>query len=214
MDNIYDALDEIADKKTIDSKDLKFLLSLTQNNDSQIRAYVAELLVLSEDKKAEQALIDMCDDKDETVRVNACDSLCVFPSERTYNHLVECVLNDNSMLVKTYAVLSIADVLKYIEIDKKRLKKLLISNLNKEIHIRAACYKCLYILGDDTQLQKIIELLNVDNYQHRCTVLNILDDIISDNNKEYILNAVQKLKKTEKSFAVNSVIDRIIKKYG
>lgn len=213
IDNAYDILKKISEKNTVDSNDLPILLQLSQCDDSEIRVYIAELLVLSKDNKAEKMLIHMCDDEDELVRANACDSLSVFPSIETYNCLIKNILTDISMLVKTYAILSIIDILNHVEIDTKELKSLLILNLNaEEIYMRAACRKGLYILGDDEQLEELINLLHSDNYQDRCAVLNILEDIMVEKNKHSILSAVKQLQQTEDSVAVNLIIDRILKK--
>ncbi len=212
IDNAYDILDIISEKNEVDTNDLKTLAQLAQCNDPEIKAYVAELLVIAKGVEAEKILIYLCNDADEIVRVNACDSLSMFPSENSYSCLLKKVLDDVSVLVKTYAVLSILDIINYVEIDTGKLKCLLNANLNsKETNLRAACYKGLYILGEDKQLGKLIELLNSDKYNDRCMVLNMLETVLTEKNKCYILSAIQNLCKTERSIAVISVIDRILK---
>ena len=211
IDTAYEILDKISANNKLNSNDLKLLLQLSQSKVSEIRAYVAELLVLSQDSEAEKTLIKLCDDEDELVRINACDSLAMFPSIDTYSRLIKSANDDDSMLVKEYAILSITDIINSIEINDDEFKNLLILYSNsKKTCIRAACNKGLYVLGDDKRLNELIRLLKSNNYQDRCTVLNILKDIISEKNKNYILSAVKQLQQTEDSDAVNTIIDEML----
>ena len=70
VDKAYEILDLIADKNEVAPNDENILLQLSQHDDSEIRAYVAKLLVLANGNKFETALINMCNDEDELVRVN------------------------------------------------------------------------------------------------------------------------------------------------
>ena len=133
----------------------------------------------------------------------------------TYKQLVNCTLNDSSLLVKNYAILSLVDIMNYIEIDRDELKNLFLNiSREDEISISAACFKGLYVLGYKEYLKNIIDLAVAENYQDRCAVVNILGDIITNDNNQIILSALKDLKKTEKSEAVNSTIDRIINEHS
>ena len=183
VDKAYEILDLIADKNEVAPNDENILLQLSQHDDSEIRAYVAKLLVLANGNKFETALINMCNDEDELVRVNACDSLSAFATTDAYKQLVNSALNDSSTLVKNYAILSIVDIMNYIDIDINELKSLFLDNLQKEeISILAACFKGLYVLGYKKYLKNIIDLVSTENYQDRCAVINILGDLITDEN--------------------------------
>ena len=70
---IYNILDSISQKSCIDEKDIKTLIGLLKTNNSEIKSYIAELLVMASGEDAEIALINLCKDEDELVRVNACD---------------------------------------------------------------------------------------------------------------------------------------------
>ena len=98
----------------------------------------------------------------------------------------------------------------YIEIDKNEIKNFFLSVSKEEISISAACFKGLYILGYKEYLKNIIDLATTENYQDRCTVINILGDIMVSDNNQFILSTLKNLKKSEKSEAVISTIDRII----
>lgn len=210
-DTAYEILDLISNKNYVDLNDITTLIQLSQHDDSEIRSYVAELLVLTKGRKAENVLLNLCNDKDELVRINACDSLSAFTTVDAYKQLVSCILNDASPLVKNYAILSLIDIMNYIEIDRNDLKNFFLNISQKEeISISAACFKGLYILGYKEYLNNIIDLAVTENYQDRCTVINILGDIITNDNNQFILSTLKDLKKIEKSEAVKSTINKII----
>ena len=71
-------MDLIAIKNTVSPGDTNILIRLSHHNDSEIRAYAAELLVLASGAEAESTLTSLTDDNDEAVRVNACDSSVCF----------------------------------------------------------------------------------------------------------------------------------------
>ena len=211
-DSAYKLLDSMAEKDDIGSGDVKIITQLSGHEDPEIRAYSAQLLVSAKGSSdAEKALIELCSDSDELVRVNACDSLTAFADIGAYNQLLDCVLNDDSQLVKRYAILSLIDIMNYIKIDKNNLKKLfLITSSSDNVPLMAACYKGLYLLGDEKYLDNIIELTTAESYRDRCAVVNILGDIVTNNNRQRILNVLKGLKETDDSEAVKSTIERVI----
>ena len=214
FDNAYNILDLISEKNVINPSDLVILINLSHHDDSEIRAYVAELLALGNDVEAERTLITLSNDEDELVRVNACDSLSTFATTNSYEQLLKCILNDQSLLVKKYAILSLIDIMNYVNVDKNKLN-MLFGNLTQkdDISISASGFKGLYMMGDKEHLNDIINLLTAEDYHDRCTVINILEDIMENDNQKLILSALIKLRKTEKSEAVNSIIDKVISEY-
>lgn len=211
IDKAYDILDLISVKSTINLSDIEILINLSHHNDSEIRAYVAELLALANDIEAERTLITLSKDDDELVRVNACDSLSTFATTNSYEQLLKCILNDQSLLVKKYAILSLIDIMNYVNVDRNELN-MLFGNLTQkdDISISALGFKGLYMMGDKEHLNDIINLLTAEDYRDRCTVINILEDIMENDNQKLIFSALIKLRKTEKSEAVNSIIDKVI----
>lgn len=207
----YDILDLIARKNTVSPGDTNILIRLSHHNDSEIRAYAAELLVLASGAEAESTLTSLTDDNDEAVRVNACDSLSAFPTVNTYKKLYESAVNDSSPLVRKFALLSLADIMNNINADKGILRDLFLkSSQNSDAAISSAGYRGLYMLGDKKHLNNLIELTKAENYQDRCSVVNILGDIISNENKHLIISALKGLREKEQSEAVNSAVDKII----
>ena len=212
LDKAYDILDLISEKDTINLSDIEILINLSHHGDSEIRAYVAELLTFTNGVEAEKTLISLSNDEDELVRVNACDSLSAFATTASYEQLLKCILNDQSMLVKKYAILSLVDIMNYVDVDRKELNNLFWDLTQKEhISIVASGFKGLYMMGYKEHLNNIINLLIAEDYCDRCTVLNILGDIIENDNRNLIFSALTKLRKTEKSEAVNSIIDKVMR---
>ena len=211
----YDILDLIARKNTVSPGDTNILIRLSHHNDSEIRAYAAELLVLASGAEAESTLTSLTYDNDEAVRVNACDSLSAFPTVNTYKKLYESAVNDSSPLVRKFALLSLADIMNNINADKGILKDLFLkSSQNSDAAISSAGYRGLYMLGHKEYLNNLIELTKAENYQDRCSVVNILGDIISNENKHFIISVLKNLRAKEQSEAVNSVVNKIIDTHG
>lgn len=213
FEKAYELLDEISQKEKLDLEDEKSVINLSKNNNAEIRAYSAELLVSFKSVKAKKALIDLCADSDEMVRVNACDSLSEFSEEDVYNRLAECAVNDKSELVRKYALLSLSDIVVDIKQNKNTAKKLFSEIMQNEesLILKACCCKGLYVLGDKDYLSDISELIKSENYQDRCTAVNILGDIFSYD-IQAVSDILMNLRKTETSKAVISAIDSIINK--
>lgn len=208
---IYNILDSISQKSSIDEKDIETLIGLLKTNNSEIKAYIAELLVMAYGEDAEKALINLCKDEDELVRVNACDSLSVFSTSASYEQLLKSALNDPSMLVRTYAVLSLVDIAGTPLIDIGKLKKTLIK-LSKEkyLSLSSACFRGLYILGDKIYLENLLALFKLGNYQEKCMIVNMLSDILDDDNRSFIISKLLEFRNGETSNAVISTIDSLL----
>ena len=207
----FDLLDKISEKNNLSEKDLEILIELSKNEDEEIRSYVAELLVLSDEDSAKKTLIQLCSDTDELVRVNACDSLFVFAEFDVYKILYTVSVKDESELVKSYALLSIIDIMAKIDIDKNQLEELFSSNLNSDIAIlKITSCKGLYLLGFTEYLNKLIDFLNAEDYQDRCFALNTLPDIVNADNYNQIISTLVELKRIEKTEAVLSTLENIV----
>ncbi len=208
---IYNILDSISQKSCIDEKDIKTLIGLLKTNNSEIKSYIAELLVMASGEDAEIALINLCKDEDELVRVNACDSLSVFSTSASYEQLLKSALNDPSILVRTYAVLSLADIAGTPLIDIGKLKKTLIK-LSKEkyLSLSSACFRGLYILGDKIYLENLLALFKLGNYREKCMIVNMLYDILDDDNRSFIISRLLEFRNGETSNAVISNINNLL----
>jgi len=207
-DCLFDWLDIISDKTAISDDELNSLIQLAANDNEEIRSKVAELLVLSNNDLAKEALIHLCNDSDELVRTNACDSLSVFSDVRVYEVLKNRLFSDESSLVKRYALLSIVDIMCDIGIDHLVFKNLFraILDESESAGIALACYKGLYLLGEQEYLDGMIESLTRGDYQDRCATINELTDVVNEQNGGVIKTAFLALLERESSAAVRSTI--------
>ena len=122
-------------------------------------------------------------------------------------------MNDKSNLVKTYALLSLADIAGQAKCDTEELKQLFIRfSSDKNVSVSAACFRGMYILGNKDCLKNLLNLISSENYQDRCMVVNMLGDILSNENNSQIISELKRIRQTESSKAVISTIDSII--YG
>lgn len=87
--------------------------SFSEDNDSEVRYRVAELLALFPSDESEKLLVSMLNDHNYMVRASACDSLSFSNSSVTIELLTR-LAKDSRYLVRGYAVLSIGDIQKNI----------------------------------------------------------------------------------------------------
>lgn len=207
-----DLIDNIKNSNCFIENDLNILVCLSHDKDDEIRARVAEVIVFSDSLTAEKILIELLKDKAELVRVNACDSLCNSNSIKVLKLLKETILMDKSSLVKGYAALSIADIATRINYNAEELIEFFKSAVKKEKvnWVKINFYKALYMLGDESYLDILINELNNKFYRNRCAIVNILSEIVTHENLTKIRAALIERLKIEKTFAVSSTIEKVI----
>ena len=198
-------------EKRIDKHDMKTLETISFSDEAYYRAMVAKLLVNSETKKSEEILLRLVRDKDSLVRTEACDSLCFSRSDSTYDILKKVARKDKNGMVRGYAIMSLYDIATQInreaELNELLQKRLL---CEKVVFTRISIFTQLYKLGNDKYLEELIALIKTSRYQNRCAVVNSLDEIIDDSNRQKIIDALSEQRKRDKSFAVISTIDKIL----
>lgn len=205
-------LEELEISNDISNSKFEILDYLSNDEDYEVRAKVAEVLVQTNDAKTENILIKLLRDKDELVRVNACDSLSNTNSYEVIYYLKDRILKDNSSLVKGYAILSLVDIVIKLNYDFLEIKVFLenILKIQKVKWVKIHIYKALYMLGDKKYLDSIIVELNNRYYRNRCSVVNILKELISTNNYDKINNALIERMKKENCVSVKSSIEEIV----
>ena len=212
VDEKLNIVEAISSLNNFSDDDFVVLEYLSLDEDSEVRAKVAEILVFSESSKAEKILIKLLMDKDELVRVNACDSLCTSNSIEVLNLLKNVVSKDKSNLVKGYASMSIADIASSIDISKSEFVDFFKQLIKKEKSgwVKIHFYKALYLLGDNSSLEMILNGLNSNSYRNRCAVVNILDELVSSENVEVIEEKLIKKLKVEKATSVKSSVENVL----
>ncbi len=210
-----DLIERIENDNKANKTNFKILELLSSDKDDEIRSRVAESLINFQFKESEEILKRLLNDDAELVRVNACDSL-YFSKDLEVNEILKTKLvKDRSSLVRGYATLSLVDISKNLDLTyKEDLYNFLITSLKKEKvkWVKINIYKALYLLGDESYLNQLMHKVDNRYYRNRCAVVNVLGDILTNNNSNIIKERLVKRKKVEKSIAVSSSIDKVLKR--
>lgn len=211
---ILNRLDKIEEEGSED-KNIQDLDAFSNSDNPDIRNKVAELLVGCTPTVGEKILLKLLHDKDEIVRVNACDSLCYCTSDHVIIALKNKAVND-TYLVRGYAVLSLGDIALQLGSPKdKEIRSYLLKAFQKEksAWVKTHYYSVLYTLGDKNYLQNLLQQLHSRLYRIRMITVRSLETILTDENKDVILCNLAKRLDTEKSLAVLQNIKKIIGQY-
>lgn len=213
--NIDEKLDMLNQINHFTDKDLKIIELLAKDKASEIRQKISQILVFSKSLLAEELLLTLTKDKDSLVRVNACDSLCNSRSIRVMKSLMERVQRDRNILVKGYATLSIVDVALNINYDFYELSSFFENAVrkSKSSWLKVHYYYALYIFGEESYFTLLLAELNNKQYRTRCAAASILGMVAEAENKSksMICNELYKRLKVEKTVAVRSRIENVIK---
>lgn len=181
-----------------------------------IRSEVARILVNSTCKRDEMILLKLSRDKNSLVRAEACDSLSISRSKRVAEVLVRTLKKDQSGMVRAYAIHSLGNISKrlHIEMDiKHEIKQML--RKEKSNLVKISAFKVLYSLEDKESFSFLINKLKAKKYQNRCAVINCLEEISSEGNREIndIIRAtlISHLE-IEKNEKVVSIIENLLEK--
>lgn len=204
-------LEEKSYEEDFDERDFSILSELSYDEDVYIRAVVAEALVESSDEKGEQILLRLTKDHDWLVRADACDSLCISESVETYNLLKNIAKKDTSGRVRGYAILSLGDIANRIHTENELIEFLEERLIKEKVQFtRINIYTTLYKLGRKKYLKNILSMLSSKKYQNRHAVVESLNEVVNDSNKEKIITALSEHRKVETSWSVTSRINNII----
>lgn len=199
----------------ISGEDISRILKLKNDPDPEIRVLLAQALVFQPADIAESVLLEMIDDEELLVRINACDSLSIGISENTVTALCRKARQD-CYLVRGYALMSLADVVQ----NRSDAPESILPFLKKAYFteksgwVKGACAYSLCLLGESSYLVYLLKDLNHRIYQRRCAAVHLLTDLIEHNcmeDMELVKSAVIKRYQIESSIAVRSSIERFIK---
>ena len=212
----WDIIKDINSHAILTNDELSLLEGFSKDRDADIRGLVVEVLYDRDSEKAETILQILLSDKDNMVRVNACDSLRGSMNKDMIEILKKYAICDPYFLVRGYAVSSIADIIvnikevgvsSHVSFFKKSLLK------EKETWVKIHYYRALYLMEQDVYLSCLLKELHQRNYQNRCLVINLLLSIASEDNKNEIVMALKNRLKIEdcESIAVISSIEMALK---
>ena len=202
-------LDKISDKY------INVLSQLALDKDINIRCKVAELLINARGKNYRKILINLAKDKDSLVRTEAYDSLCVYPCKKVEKLLERAMKEEKDELACSYAIMSWGDVVyeiyddiidKINVIDEIRNRKLIIDSEQCMLSCEYVCY----LFGINNSFERIIAFENSNDYHIRCSVINILCDILDEDNEHEIRGILNEVIVKEKVFAVKSCAEKVL----
>lgn len=178
-----DCILSLEEKRSLSQNDWSIIRNYIVDKDSELRYRAAGLLALFPSDESEQLLVPLLNDDDHLVRATACDSLSFSKSNNTLNLLLK-VVKDKQYLVRGYAILSIGDIQNNIGSDNTEVIKLLKYLYAKESSewVKIAISRSLYILGEFSYGNLLLEKLNNRSYRNRCFVLSLLEQLIDNNN--------------------------------
>ncbi len=192
------------------------LQSLASDRSRFVKGWVAKLLVGFETEASKHILIKLTQDKNFLVRTEAYDSLCIFAADDVAQFLKTAVEKETSAMARSYAILSWTDV------------KVALSNVSKEdvffleahskreqrsAFCRLHCYCGLYRFGDKTILEPILSFLKHRNYRMRCAAIHSLEELIDEDTRAVIVEAVAKQLPLETTVAVKSTIETFLSRH-
>ena len=196
----------------MDENDYSILNKLSYDKEVFIRDLVAVILVESSDEKGEEILLRLTNDKEWLVRADACDSLCISESVTTYNLLKKIAKKDTSGYVRGYAILSLGDIADKINKEDELLEYLEDRMKHEKVQFtKIDIYAVLYNLGRKEYFDNLVSMLNSKKYLNRGSVVNSLNDIANEDNKDMIINLLLEHKKKETAMSVIYTINDVIK---
>ena len=170
---------------------------------------IAQILVKSCTEESIKILITLSSNTDYLVRANACDSLGIFADDETLEWLMRIAQKDERDLVRSYALLSAADIMVNCNRNGRVFQKILEHAISDRV--RLATLRSLCLLGYTDSLDQLINELKSDDYSIRCFCVNMLADVLNDDNRDKIIQSTKYFKEYENSRAVISCMNEVLK---
>jgi HEAT repeat protein len=184
-------------RRRITAEELAVLYELARHPHPQVRSEVAGLLMDHYEEKSEAILLELTHDPDSGVRTDAADSLCIGRKKAALERLAVLAERDPANTVRGFAVHSIYDVLLncFGDSDNTMLmvQTILRPLLEKEADawVRVCFFCVLYLSGDHSHLQELLDSLDNEDFYVRSGVLETFEDIIDEENEQRIEEAIQ-----------------------
>ena len=211
-EKILRQIEEKSYEEELDENDYSILNKLSYDKEVFIRDLVAVILVESSDEKGEEILLRLTNDKEWLVRADACDSLCISESVTTYNLLKKIAKKDTSGYVRGYAILSLGDIADKINKEDELLEYLEDRLKHEKVQFtKIDIYAVLYNLGRKEYFDNLVSMLNSKKYLNRGSVVNILNYIANEENRDMIIKVLLEHKKKETAMSVVYTINDVIK---
>lgn len=184
---------------------------LSKDEEISIKCELASQLVRFESDFCRNILLNLTNDNVALVRVEACDSLCVYRDREVFNRLFELSTEDE-FLVRGYAVMSMADVAANGKFDFKEVIQLLKNNVSKEksIYVKMCYYYAFCVMGEHKYYDIILQHLSHKFYYIRLFSISLLLELIREDDYDKTLQCFIQCKKSEKVKDVQQTLSRAI----
>lgn len=210
LDFIY----ELEDKTALNADEWNMISNLINDSSSEIRLAVSELLALFPSSHSEKLLLSVLNDSDYLIRASVCDSLSFSKSQETLEKLM-IIAKDKRYLVRGYAILSIGDIQLSLKADSNSTIEYLkeLEQKEKSQWVKTAIYRSLFILGDFSYGEKLVDMINNRYYKNRIFALNLIEQLFENNqysNLPDIATVIKKRLETEKAYSVKTELSKIL----
>ena len=191
-------VESFLDKYEFDDKEIDKLCSLANSSNSEIRSKVAVILGGVSGKKVEDTLYSLSFDKDDTVKLEAIDSLAVGESLLLLQRLQQ-ICSDEDPYFRFFGFQSYCDVFlnRFNQSSREELLNVLKEYEKQETDssVLAAIYKCKAICGDKQSVFNLMQMHTKadeeSNYHLFTPVFNLLSELLDYLENEDILKVIE-----------------------
>lgn len=205
----YNLIIKCYDEKAslIDAVGSALACKLAEDSCNEIRSIVAKALVwASENEGSARLLHKLAQDEDLLVRLEAIDSLSAY-SDKESMTILQNALDDPDELIRMYSAIGFSRIcqrIAEIEYGTRILQHYL--NIEKCDIVKIALFEGLYVLGDFSKLENIINMFECEDYHIKCFIINSLIEIINYKNYNDIIQFIDRVNLMEVEPAVSSSI--------
>lgn len=192
---------EALGESPINEKNKSLLLSLTKNQDELIRYCALEALWGYGGEDVFRAICSRLKDSNDLVRLTAVEALGNLRDIRGEENLIDA-LSDQNEIVRRNAAEGLG------KLGDASAIPILQAFLQNETSSAAKVgfYVGLYLLGAEFRLKSLLNLLKDPSYQVRCSVANIVLDLVDEENKKLIIKALNAALRRETTVAASSTL--------
>ena len=195
-----DTLKSIRSLPKITKKEFKQLIALSRGKESSVRWEVAEIIAEKEIRNfaSKKLLLCLARDKDALVRIDAYEALQMFEIPEVELFLKRAIQAEKDDLACSYAIMAWEEIVLSIHgdhsDDKNYVEWLLMQRkIQESEHCMVECYCALYRFGESDIFPAIMSFAESENYQMHYVVYHILQEIVNEDNRLEIINALQKI---------------------
>lgn len=198
-------LEEIEKNYEILNNCIKKLLELSLDEDEEVRMRSVEALDSIRTPEVEDRIRKGVNDPDELVRHSCLEILGLWKDKASID-FIKKAFSDESWLVRSEAAIALAEIG-----DKESISTIKEKIEDADEEEIVSYYFALYKLGEHEYYSKFLNCMFHEHYRIRCAAANLIPEITTPNNKQFILNLLSSVVKKEKSKAALSSINETIK---